>query len=46
MLKPLVPELFRPDLSALSKDIAEKHVPAKLKPTVGAKYTLFLVFFM
>ena len=32
MLKPLVPK-FRPDLSAHLKDIAEKKVPAKLKPT-------------
>ena len=31
MLKPLVPK-FRPDLSVHLKDIAEKQVPAKLKP--------------
>ena len=34
MLKPLVPK-FRPDLSAHLRDIAEKQVPAKLKPIVG-----------
>ena len=34
-MKPLVSK-FRPDLSARSKDIAEKQVPAKLKPMVGA----------
>ena len=34
MLKPLVPK-FRPDLSARSKDIAEKQVPVRLKPIVG-----------
>ena len=33
ILKPLVPK-FRPDLSARLKDIAEKRVPAKLKPIV------------
>ena len=31
MLKPLVPN-FHPDLSTHLKDIAEKQVPAKLKP--------------
>ena len=35
MLKPLVPK-FRPDPSARLKDIAEKQVPAKLKPIVEA----------
>ena len=34
ILKPLVPK-FRPDLCASLKDIAEKQVPAKLKPIVG-----------
>ena len=34
MLKTLVAK-FRPDLSARFKDIAEKQVPAKLKPIVG-----------
>ena len=34
MLKALVPN-FRPELSAPLKDIAEKQVPAKLKPIVG-----------
>ena len=34
MLKPFVLK-FRPDLSAPSKEIAEKQVPAKLKPIVG-----------
>ena len=34
MLKILVPK-FRPDLSTRLKDIAEKQVPAKLKPIVG-----------
>ena len=34
MLKPVVP-WFRPDPSAHLKDIAEKQVPAKLKPIVG-----------
>ena len=33
MLKPLVLK-FRPCLSARLKDIAEKHVPANLKPIV------------
>ena len=33
MLKPLVPK-FRPDLLARLKDMAEKQVPAKLKPIV------------
>ena len=33
MLKPLVPK-FCPDLLARLKDIAEKQVPAKLKPIV------------
>ena len=33
MLKPLVPK-FRPDLLARFKDIAEKQVPAKLKPII------------
>ena len=33
MLKALVPK-FHPDLFAFSKDIAEKQVPAKLKPIV------------
>ena len=36
MLKPLVPKLS-PDLSARLKDIAEKQVPAKLKPIVGCQ---------
>ena len=31
MLKPHVPK-FRPDISARLKDIAEKQVPAKIKP--------------
>ena len=35
MLKPLVPR-FRFDLSVRSRDIAEKQVPVKLKPIVGA----------
>ena len=34
MLKPLVPK-FRQGLSARLKDIAEKQVPAKLKPIVN-----------
>ena len=34
MLKPLVPK-FRLDLSARLKGIAEKQVPAKLKPILG-----------
>ena len=34
MLKPLVSK-FRFDLSARLRGIAEKQVPAKLKPTVG-----------
>ena len=34
MLKPLVPKC-RPDLFARLRDIAEKRVPAKLKPVVG-----------
>ena len=34
MLKPLVPK-FRPNLSARLKDIAQKQVPAKLKPIVS-----------
>ena len=34
MLKPLVPR-FRPDLSVRLRDIAEKQVPAKMKPIVG-----------
>ena len=34
MLKPLMSK-FRPDLFDRSKDIAEKQVPAKLKPIVG-----------
>ena len=34
MLKPLVPK-FRPGLSVQLEDIAEKQVPAKLKPIVG-----------
>ena len=33
MLKPLVPK-FRSDLSVRLRDIAEKQVPAKLKPIV------------
>ena len=33
MLKPLVPK-FRPDVFARFKDIAEKQVPARLKPIV------------
>ena len=33
MLKPLVPK-FRSDISPRLKDIAEKQVPAKLKPIV------------
>ena len=35
MLKPFLPK-FRLDLFVRVKDIAEKQVPAKLKPTVGA----------
>ena len=35
MLKPVVPK-FRSDLSVRLGDIAEKQVPAKLKPIVGA----------
>ena len=35
MLKPLVYK-FRSDISALFRDIAEKQVPAKLKPIVDA----------
>ena len=35
MLKPLLPEFERLDLPVCSKDIAEKWVPAKLKPIVG-----------
>ena len=35
MLKPLV-SMFRLDLSARLKGIAEKQVPAKLKPIVGS----------
>ena len=34
MLKPLVPR-FRPDLSAPLKTIADKQVPAELKPIVA-----------
>ena len=34
ILKPLVPK-FRPDLVARLRDIAEKQVPANLKPIVG-----------
>ena len=34
MLKPLVPK-FRYDLSISLRDIAEKQVPAKLKPIVA-----------
>ena len=34
MLKPLVPK-FRSDPSAHLRDIAEKQVPAKMKPIVG-----------
>ena len=34
MLKPIVPK-FRSDLSVRLRDIAEKQVPAKLKPIVG-----------
>ena len=34
MLKPPVPK-FRPNPSVHFKDIAEKQVPAKLKPIVG-----------
>ena len=34
MMTLIVPK-FRPDQSARLKDIAEKHVPAKLKPVVG-----------
>ena len=33
MLKPLVAK-FRPDLSVRLQDVAEKQVPAKLKPIV------------
>ena len=36
MLKPIVPK-FRQDLTVRSKDIAEKQVPAKLKPIVGRR---------
>ena len=39
MLNPLVPK-FRPDLSARFKDIAEKQVPAKLKPIVVHNLTI------
>ena len=35
ILKPRVPK-FRPDLSVWLKDIAEKQVPSKLTPIVGA----------
>ena len=35
ILKPLAPK-FRPDLLARFRDIAEKQVPANLKPIVGA----------
>ena len=35
MLKPLVAK-FRSDISVRLRDIAEKQVPAKLKPIVGA----------
>ena len=37
MLKPAVPK-FRPDLSARLTDIAEKRVPAKLKPIVAPSH--------
>ena len=40
MLKPIEPK-FRPDLSARLRDIAEKQIPAKLKPIVGV-YWRFL----
>ena len=36
MLKPLLPK-FRPDLSTRLKHIAEKQVPAKLKPIVTSE---------
>ena len=36
MLKPLVLK-FRPDLSICLKDIAEKQVPARLKPVVNPR---------
>ena len=36
MLKPLVPK-SRSDLSVRLRDIAEKQVPAKLKPIVGMR---------
>ena len=36
MIKPFVPK-FRRDLSSPLKDIAEKLLPAKLKPIVGAR---------
>ena len=38
MVKLLVPK-FRADLSARFKDIAEKQVPAKLKPAAGIFYS-------
>ena len=37
MLKPLVAK-FRSDLSVHLRDIAEKQVPAKLKPIVNTHY--------
>ena len=36
MLKPLVPN-FRYDLSVRLRDVAEKQVPAELKPIVGVR---------
>ena len=39
MLKHLVPK-FRPDLSVRLKDIAEKQVPAKMKPMEEDDLTL------
>ena len=32
---------FRPDLFARLRDIAEKQVPAKLKPIVGAYWRIY-----
>ena len=43
MLKPLVPK-FRPDLRVRLKDIAEKQVPARLKPIVPTWSFMYRVF--
>ena len=40
MLKPLVSK-FRSYISVRLRDIAEKHVPAKLKPIVGTYWHIF-----